>query len=102
MALFLISTWLGFILYFGSPKTEVQDENSVNIWEYVDLESKNIVIPNGEVDVNNPENTNAQVVVTEKENVSEMDKVVEVPLEDGSLDNPTVADFSDSLQLSQD
>lgn len=102
VALFLLSTGLWFILYFWSPKTEIQDENQVNLWEYIDLEKKDVILPNGEVDVNNPENTNAQVIVTEKENISEMDKVVEVPLEDWSLDNPTVADFSDSLQLSQE
>ncbi len=101
--LFILSTGLtSFVLYFTNPKVPQDEPTNINLEEYVDLEKTDVVVPNGEVDVNHPETTETQIVVTEKENVSEMDQVVEVPMENGQIDTPTVADFTDNLQLTQE
>ena len=100
--LFILSTGLSFVLYFTAPKVPQDEPTNINLEEYVDLEKTDVVVPNGEVDINHPETTETQIVVTEKENVSEMDQVVEVPMENGQIDTPTVADFTDNLQLTQE
>ncbi|MDR0370140.1 MAG: hypothetical protein LBH96_06750 [Candidatus Peribacteria bacterium] len=102
--LFLISSGLTFVLYLMAPSDQpIQDDNqSVNIEEYIDLETTEVIIPNNEnIDVNNPEDNEVQVVVTEDENQDEMSETVEVLLDDGTIDTPTVGDFTDTLQLSE-
>ena len=102
VALFLISSGLSFILYFTAPTQPPVDETvPTGVEEYVNIDNVNLVTPNDEeINVDSPEENVVQVVVTEDENADEMDQRVEVPLEDGSVDTPTVGDFSDSLQLS--
>jgi preprotein translocase subunit SecF len=103
VGLFLITTGLTFVLYLTAPTQIPVDENvPTDIEEYVNLEQNvNIVTPQEEVNVDTPEENDIQVVVTENENQNEMTQTVEVPLENGEVDTPTVGDFSDSLQLSQ-
>jgi hypothetical protein len=100
--LFLVSSGLTFVLYLMAPSPAPQQENqTVNIEEYIDVDTTDVVIPSEEIDVDNPENNDIQVVVTENEDQNEMNQTVEVPLEDGTTDTPTLGDFSESLQLSQ-
>ena len=85
----------------GQPTTQDLDR-SIDITEYIDLDTVEIIIPNNEnIDVNNPENNEIQLIVTENESQNEMDQIIEVTLEDGSTDTPTLGDFSDSLQFAQ-
>lgn len=102
--LFIITSGLTFILYFIPSNNENPENNNeeVDLNQYVDIENTQVVVPSEEIDINHPENSNAQVIVTEKENVTEMDKVIEVSMENGKIDNPTLGDFSDSLQLTEE
>ncbi|MDD2537269.1 MAG: hypothetical protein PHU61_02115 [Candidatus Absconditabacteria bacterium] len=100
--LFLISSALTSLIYlFQTPVVDDVLDSDVDIQAYVEPGIE-VVVPDGTtVDVNNPEDNDLQVVVLEDDTRTEMDQVVEVLLEDGSIDTPTVADFSDSLQVSQ-
>lgn len=90
--------WFFSTLFTSNSRKETQTwavENTLS-------DTTKVVVTNPEnVDVNAPENTDAQIIVTENENLSEMDKVTEVMLDDGTIDLPTESDFSDSLQLTQ-
>lgn len=99
--LFLASSGLTFVLYLMAPSETPQPEDqNVNIEEFIDVNTTDVVIPNNEeIDVDNPENNDVQVVVTENDNQNEMDQTVEIDLGNGELDTPTLGDFSDSLQL---
>lgn len=82
-----------------------QPENEVvsPLEPYVDLEENVEVVnsTNEEINVDVPKDNDLQVVVSENEDVNEMNRPVTVALPDGRVDTPTVGDFSDSLQLSQ-
>jgi hypothetical protein len=104
VALFLIISGLAFVPYLipSSTAPTVPEDTAVDLETYLDTETTDIVSPSAEApNVNAPEENDIQVVVTEKENQSEMDQTVEIPLENGEVDTPTLGDFSDSLQLSQ-
>ena len=101
--LFLASSGLTFVLYITAPSQVPENEIvPTNLEEYINLENVEVVTTsNEEINVDNPEDNNIQVVVTEDENQNEMDVMVDVPMEDGTIDHPTVADFTDNLQLSE-
>ena len=101
--LFLASSGLTFILYLTAPaQLPADDLVPTNLEQYIDIDNVNVIsTSNEEINVNNPEENDIQVVITEDENQNEMNETVEVLLEDGSIDRATVGDFSDSLQLSQ-
>ena len=97
--LFLASSALTSVLYFFPSKLPAENVLPQNdIEAYIDPATTDIVV-NGDVDIDHPENNDIQVVITEDETKTDMDQMVEVVLEDGSVDTPTVGDFSDSLQL---
>jgi uncharacterized protein YpmB len=102
--LFLISSGLTFVLYLMAPTVSQSDNEAISpLEEYVDLEENVEVVnsTNEEINVDVPQDNDLQVVVSENEEVNEMDRPVNVALPDGRIDTPTVGDFSDSLQLSQ-
>lgn len=103
VALFLLSSGLTFVLYFTAPSQPPVDENvPTNVEEYVNIDDVNLVtLTDGEINVDNPEDNDLQIIVTEDEDKDEMDQTVEVAFPDGSVDTPTVGDFSDSLELVQ-
>jgi len=101
VVLFLASSALTSVLYFFPSEVPVGDPNPSNdIEAYIDTSTTDIVV-NGELDIDHPEDNDIQVVITEDETKTDMDQIVEVILEDGSVDTPTVGDFSDSLQLAE-
>ncbi|MDR2189885.1 MAG: hypothetical protein LBP53_01525 [Candidatus Peribacteria bacterium] len=102
VALFLLISGLAFVPYLITPSTTptVPEDVPTDLKEY-ETENIDVVVPSNEpINVNAPEENNLQVIVTEKDNQNEMDQTVEIPLENGEIDTPTLGDFSDSLQLS--
>ncbi|MDR0651224.1 MAG: hypothetical protein LBG59_07710 [Candidatus Peribacteria bacterium] len=103
VALFLMISGLAFVPYLlpSSSAPIVPEDTTVDLETYLDTETTDIVVPSNETpNVNTPGENDIQVVVTEKEDQNEMDQTIEVLLENGEMDTPTVGDFSDSLQLS--
>jgi hypothetical protein len=102
--LFLIISGLAFVPYLIAPSSAPvipEDDQPINLEEYITSEDTDIVVPSNEdINVHNPEENDVQIIVTERENQDEMDQTIEIPLENGEIDTPTLGDFSDSLQLS--
>jgi hypothetical protein len=103
VALFLIISGLAFVPYLLPASTPtIPEDITADLETYLDTEITDIVVASNETpNVNTPEENDIQVVVTEKENQNEMEQTVEVLLENGEIDTPTLGDFSDSLQLAQ-
>jgi hypothetical protein len=78
--LFLISSGLTFVLYLIAPsETPVNEDGPINLQEYVDVDTVNIVVPTNEiVDVDTPDENSIQVVVSEDET------------KNGEIDTPTL------------
>ena len=92
VALFLLSSGLSFILYFTAPTQPPVDENvPTDIEEYINIDNVNLItLTDEEIDVDAPEDNEIQIIITEDEDRDEMDETIEVLLEDGSIDMPTV------------
>jgi hypothetical protein len=99
--LFLVSSGLTFVLYLISPsQTSVEENAPVDLQEYVDVDSVNVVVPSNEsINVDTPEDNDIQLIVSEDEDKDEENTTLTVPLGNGEVDNPTQSDFTDTLQL---
>ena len=69
------------------------DENNWDNWSA----EENLILP--EIDSENPENTQAPILITEDGEVNEMDQMVEVQLENGETELVRQWDLWDAIQI---
>jgi len=60
---------------------------------------ENLIMP--EIDAENPENTDAPILVTEDWEIDEMDQTIEVQLENGETEIVRQWDLWDAIQIAQ-
>ena len=95
-----------YVVYMFAPAQQAWEENqwadvdtwsveNVN-WENISEESQ-VILP--EIDSENPENTQAPILVTEDWEVNEMDQMVEVQLENGETELVRQWDLWDAIQI---
>jgi hypothetical protein len=98
LAMVISLVWV-YVVYMFAPEqtpvenaewTEVYTENN---WKEVITE----ILP--EIDAENPENTNAPILVTEDGEVNEMNQTVEVTLENWETELVRLGDFTDAVQI---
>ena len=80
---FMVISLVGaYVLYMFSPEQEVGEENSVNTWDIQtitwDVQVEEIL---PEVNPEEPENTEAPILITEDWEIDELDQTFEVQLE---------------------
>ena len=79
--------------------------DDVNLWEMENIEWENvaeesqIILP--EIDSENPESTEAPILITEDGEIDEMDQTFEVQLENGETELVRQWDLWDSIQIEQ-
>ena len=99
MAVSLI--WV-YVVYMISPK-EAVEENGVNTWEEVeitwDVQVIDEILP--EVNPDEPENTEAPILITEEWDTNELDKTIEVQLENWETELVRQGDLWDLIQINQ-
>ena len=85
MAVSLI--WV-YVVYMISPNQEVVEENGVDTWDLQqitwDVEIIDEILP--EVNPDEPENTDAPILITEDWEVDDLDQTIEVQLENGETE----------------
>ena len=97
MAVSLI--WV-YVVYMFSPKQEAGEENGINTWDLqvitwdVQIEE---ILP--EVNPEEPENTDAPILMTEDGEIDEMDQTIEVQLENGETELVRQWDLWDAIQI---
>lgn len=106
MAISLI--WV-YVVYMFAPQEEAWEnvEDFGTWWFVMELtwddvllaEEQQIILP--EVDPENPENTEAPILVTEDGEIDEMNQVFEVQLENGETEYVSQWDLWDSIQIAQ-
>jgi len=69
-----------------------------NDWDNLAVE-ENLIMP--EIDAENPENTDAPILVTEDWEIDEMDQTIEVQLENGETEIVRQWDLWDAIQIAQ-
>ena len=99
-----------YVVYMFAPTQEAGEDNNVseNTWDVqaidlgevsVDAQAVDEFIP--ELDPENPENTDAPILVTEDGEIDEMDRTFEVQLENGETEVVRQWDFWDAIQITQ-
>ena len=97
-----------YVVYMFAPAQQAWEENqwadvdtwsveNVN-WENISEESQ-VILP--EIDSENPENTQAPILVTEDWEIDEMDQTIEVQLENGETEIVRQWDLWDAIQIAQ-
>jgi hypothetical protein len=71
------------------------DENNWDNWSV----EENLILP--EIDSENPENTEAPILVTEDGEIDEMDRMFQVQLWNGEMELISQSDLWDSIQITQ-
>ena len=84
-----------YVVYMFSPSQEVGE--SVEWTDVTTWSEEVLVLP--EIDPENPESTNAPILVTEEGEVDEMDQTFEVQLENGETEVVRQWDLSDVIQI---
>lgn len=99
-----------YVVYMFAPTQEAWEDNNVseNTWDVqtidlgevsVDAQAVDEIIP--ELDPENPENTDAPILVTEDGEVDELDQMVEVQLENGETELVRQWDLWNAIQIAQ-
>lgn len=83
-----------YVAYMFSPAPEEVVEEPENNPEVTEILPENI-------DAENPENTDAPILVTEDWELNEMDQQIEVQYENNETELIRLGDLSDSLQIEQ-
>lgn len=94
MAVSLI--WV-YVVYMFSPKQEV--EKNVEWIDTWDVQVIDEILP--EVNPDEPENTEAPIVITQEWEVDEMDQTIEVQLENGETEVIRQWDLWDAIEINQ-
>ena len=85
-----------------SPNQEAGEDTSVNTWDLqvitwdVQIEE---ILP--EVSPDEPENTEAPILMTEEQEANELDQTIEVQLENGETEVVREWDLWDAIQINQ-
>ena len=104
----VISLIWGYLAYMFVPNQEAWEDiqwDDVNLWEMENIEWENvaeesqIILP--EIDSENPESTEAPILITEDGEIDEMDQTFEVQLENGETELVRQWDLWDSIQIEQ-
>lgn len=82
-----------------SPNQEAGDVEWVGTWSVESLSGSEEILILPEVDPENPESTDAPILVTEDGEVDEMDETFEVQLENGETEVVRQWDLSDVIQI---
>ena len=100
MAVSLI--WV-YVVYMFSPKQEVGEQNSIDSWDLQeiswDVQVIEEILP--EVNPDEPENTEAPILMTEEQEANELDQTIEVQLENGETEVVREWDLWDAIQINQ-
>lgn len=99
-----------YVVYMFAPTQEAWEDSNVseNTWDVqtidlgevsVDAQAVDEIIP--ELDPENPENTDAPILVTEDGEVDELDQMVEVQLENGETELVRQWDLWNAIQIAQ-
>ena len=99
-----------YVVYMFAPTQEAWEDNQwadVNTWAVVEVSwttednnwsaAENLILP--EIDSENPDNTQAPILITEDGEVNEMDQMVEVQLENGGTELVRQWDLWDAIQI---
>ena len=99
MALSLILVYVVYMI----PAQQLGEENSVDTWDIQeitwDVQIIDEILP--EVNPDEPENTNAPILITEDWEIDEMNQMVEVQLENGETELVRQRDLWDAIQINQ-
>ena len=99
MALSLILVYVVYMI----PSQQAVEENSVDTWDIQeitwDVQIIDEILP--EVNPDEPENTDAPILITEDGEVDEMNQMVEVQLENGETELVRQRDLWDAIQINQ-
>ncbi len=91
-----------YVVYMFSPKQEAGEDNIIDTWDLqvitwdVQIEE---ILP--EVYPEEPENTEAPILMTEDGEIDEMDQTIEVQLENGETEIVRQWDLWDAIQITQ-
>ena len=100
MAVSLI--WV-YVVYMFSPKQEVGEENGVDVLDIQgitwDVQVVEEILP--EINPDEPENTEAPILMTEEGEINEMDLTREVQLENWEVEVVREGDLWDLIQINQ-
>ena len=100
MAVSLI--WV-YVVYMFAPKQEVGEENGVGTWDIQgiswDVQVVEEILP--EVNPDEPENTDAPILITEDWEIDEMNQMLEVELENGETELVRQWDLWDAIEINQ-
>ena len=97
-----------YVVYMFAPTQEAWEDNQwsdVDTWSVENIswentaEESQVILP--EIDSENPESTQAPILVTEDGEVDEMDQMVEVQLENGETELVRQWDLWDAIQIAQ-
>jgi hypothetical protein len=97
-----------YVVYMFAPTQEAWEDNQwadVDTWSVENISWENtagesqVILP--EIDSENPESTQAPILVTEDGEVNEMDQMVEVQLENGETELVRQWDLWDAIQIAQ-
>ena len=93
-----------YVVYMFTPNQEAWEDNQwTDTWSVENISWENIakepqvILP--EIDSENPENTQAPILVTEDGEIDEMDQMVEVQLENGETELVRQWDLWDAIQI---
>ena len=95
-----------YVVYMFAPTQEAWEDNQwsdVDTWSVENIswentaEESQVILP--EIDSENPESTQAPILVTEEGEVDEMDQMVEVQLENGETELVRQWDLWDAIQI---
>ena len=100
MALSLIAV---YVVYMFPQPQEAGEDTGVNTWDVLDItwdvEIIDEILP--EINPDEPESTEAPILITEDGEVDEMDQMVEVQLENGETELVRQWDLWDAIQINQ-
>ena len=85
-----------------APKQEAGEDNTIDTWDLQvitwDVQVEEIL---PEVNPDEPENTEAPILMTEDGEIDEMDQTIEVQLENGETEIVRQWDLWDAIQITQ-
>ena len=92
-----------YVVYMFSPKQEAGEENGINTWDLLeitwDVQIVDEILP--EVNPDEPENTEAPILITEDGEINEMDQTIEVQLQNGETELVRQWDLWDAIEINQ-
>ena len=92
-----------YVVYMFSPTQQAGEENGINTWDLLeitwDVQIVDEILP--EVNPDEPENTEAPILITEDGEINEMDQTIEVQLQNGETELVRQWDLWDAIEINQ-